>query len=53
MKELKPCPFCGGEYIRLWGNEENSYWCQCTVCLASTSSSDDKEEAIEEWNRRV
>ena len=51
-EELKECPFCGNEYIRLYGNGKNSYWCQCTSCLASTAASDDRQEAIDTWNVR-
>lgn len=50
--ELRECPFCGSENIRLYGDDENSYWCQCISCLASTSASDDRTEAIAAWNVR-
>ena len=55
MEELKPCPFCGGKKIRVYGKENFrtcSPWVQCESCLASTSAEDTEKEAIEAWNRR-
>ena len=50
-EELKTCPFCKSTYIRLYGNGKNSYWCQCSSCLASTSTSDNKQKAVDIWNK--
>lgn len=62
MRELKPCPFCGGEaeigHSNLFSGKMASY-CECNNCgatgeyfdVSSKYSSDDK--AIEAWNRRV
>ena len=57
MDKLKPCPFCGAKAI-LYAPSINDSWsviCQnedaeCNVRLLYCNS---KEEAIEQWNRRV
>lgn len=54
MAELKPCPFCGGEALgeeRYW-NSLISYRVFCTKCFSETREFDDKEQAIEAWNKR-
>lgn len=57
MNELKSCPFCGCEEIKIsTGNiykQKISYWCCCLNCNARASYFFDEEEAIEAWNRRV
>ena len=53
--ELKPCPFCGGKAIKSafsWGNIDDEYTIECTVCRVRTTVSK-LEEAIKLWNRRV
>lgn len=53
MKELKPCPFCGGEaeLTLFLGN----HCVACTNCLGAIvpSRGMTEEEAIEAWNRRA
>ena len=51
MKELKPCPFCGSENIRIMGN--SNFWCMCDQCGVETQTYDTEEELIEAWNARV
>ena len=55
MDELKPCPFCGEipkfiRYERGWCVE-----CRSNTCLIApeTPIFGTKEEAAEQWNRRV
>lgn len=51
-KTLKPCPFCGGRATLERGDVESWDWgVLCRGCTASVGS-DDKEEAVERWNRR-
>lgn len=56
MDELKRCPFCGGEVFMMqhpegfWMVEHKHVNCECPVYIAFF---DTKEEAIENWNRRV
>lgn len=54
MSEIKllPCPFCGGENIKVLGAETSYYWCRCMNCLASTTTEDVEEDAIKAWNTR-
>ena len=54
MSEIKllPCPFCGGENIKVLGSETSYYWCRCMNCLASTTTEDVEEDAIKAWNTR-
>jgi Lar family restriction alleviation protein len=48
--DLKPCPFCGG---RATLEGRGYYWGECNSCGAMTRGSEDKQKAIEEWNRRA
>lgn len=56
MKELKPCPFCGGEAkirdysIQDLGPEIDVF---CTNCGGQTFVYETEGEAIEAWNRRA
>lgn len=66
MKELKPCPFCGGESHLIneagfLGSEQ--YYVECQCCLATSVTTEcasleerDQDaarlEAIEAWSRR-
>lgn len=56
MIELKPCPFCGNE-AELCGGEDvcnGPYWyVACGECGASVYGDDDKQAAIDRWNRRA
>lgn len=65
MAELKPCPFCGWEaeerYIRRklryrlfhFPDITHFVYIKCKFCGATTSVRETRENAIEEWNRRV
>lgn len=53
MKELKPCPFCGGE-AQVHKNGGNLFFrILCFTCWTSTGNYHTKKEAIEAWNIRV
>jgi Lar family restriction alleviation protein len=54
MKELKPCPFCEGVHavILTRDNIYREYYVKCNYCNARTISSQEKQTAIEAWNRR-
>lgn len=51
MAELKPCPFCGYDAELI--NGDDYHWVSCPNCGADTMGSEDKEKAIEAWNRRM
>lgn len=53
-KELLPCPFCGGEAIKVCGTF-NKKICgvMCIDCRAATSVYETNEKAINAWNNRV
>ena len=56
--ELKPCPFCGGEAIRLidFDDEYERVYLEsihCRSCHARVAWQETAEEAAEAWNRRV
>ena len=53
-EELKPCPFCGGE-ARLVHCMNAPCRVVCEECGCGTRwfACDDREHAIEEWNRRA
>lgn len=61
MTKLKPCPFCGGTYTRMYSLKDHSlhgfihmcdgfddYMVKVESRLFST-----EEEAVEAWNRRA
>ena len=53
-EEIKPCPHCGGHAIwRETNDEDYPYQIICKICGCGTDETDDKEEAIKDWNRRV
>lgn len=56
--ELKPCPFCGGEAIRLsdFDDEYERVYLEsvhCRNCHARVAWQETVEEAIEAWNTRA
>lgn len=61
MKELKPCPFCGGKNTEILISEayfiEYQYSIVCNInkggCGARSGYYLTSEEAIEAWNRRT
>lgn len=63
MKELKTCPFCGGDAeIHACAQLENEgmaaryngeYGVHCTICHVATLPYRGKDAAITAWNRRA
>lgn len=52
MKELKPCPFCGGKAAR--AVTDLYFWAiRCGKCGAENGNHDTQQEAIEAWNIRA
>lgn len=53
MKELKPCPFCGGNDCELKLNQEIGVYVHCPDCGVSMDGYTYWEDmVIEMWNRR-
>ena len=52
-KELKKCPFCGGEVFIPMDFSEWSTVVVCKKCHANSGYYDTTEEAIEAWNTRA
>lgn len=59
MREVKPCPFCGGEATIRYleedicdGNEPYGFCVECRACLVATPYRDNAEDAVAFWNRR-
>ena len=59
--DLKPCPHCSGEKVRIeynvlsgYGMNEkpDCYWTICLTFFATGGLGKDKKEAAENWNRR-
>lgn len=57
MKEVKPCPFCGGEatIIDHWPDEPTGFIVRCMRCGMETPhfEDDNAEAAVNFWNRRA
>ena len=59
MKELKPCPFCGGKVTieNIANDKDDEYYmvqCEYEDCGASCCFGEGtKKEIIKRWNRRV
>lgn len=53
-EELKNCPFCGGQAFIGENEFEGSkvFSVYCDDCEASTGASEDKQQVINEWNKR-
>jgi Lar family restriction alleviation protein len=60
--DLKPCPHCGGEKLRIddsgvfeYSTEEKpaSYWVACLACFATGGPGGSRKEAAEKWNKRA
>lgn len=55
MDELKPCPFCGGEASPVVFHNKECTWVRhyvkCNRCLTTTDKFEEREIAIEAWNR--
>lgn len=59
-KQLKPCPFCGGEariyvydHFDEYQGNLTTYRVECAKCWASVGLYTTDKKAIEMWNRRV
>ena len=51
MNELKPCPFCGCEEIKVHGKKRAYAYCE--RCFAKTDSFIKPQYAIDAWNQRA
>ena len=54
-KELKPCPFCGGENLEILGGDDidKLTLISCDNCGATVAFEKKKISAINAWNRRA
>ena len=58
-EQLKPCPFCGSEGKVFFNDEacyhggNGTYYIACAECTSRGKSGNDKQQAIEAWNRRI
>ena len=52
MAELKPCPFCGSKNCLYIEREVEAWFIYCCNCHTSGPWTQDKQEAIEVWNKR-
>lgn len=49
--QLKPCPFCGCESVKL-RNDERFWWAECVGCTARGPLAYNLRIATSAWNRR-
>jgi len=54
MTNLLPCPFCGNqEYVELQNTHSGMMRMHCDNCGGCGYETDNREQAIEFWNRRT
>lgn len=64
MIELKPCPFCGGENVKIFSFYDGGICVKCLDCRCQTEGECDctisdamnqsaYEKVVSAWNRRV
>jgi Lar family restriction alleviation protein len=57
MKELKPCPFCGGVAVFVWisyiGAPKPTGYAKCSRCKAETQHASPESAARLLWNTRI
>lgn len=51
-KEVKYCPFCGGNDISIRNPESRKYYMQC-ACGARGRQEENEDDAIDAWNERA
>ena len=62
--ELKPCPFCGSENVKIYSYSDGGICVKCLDCYCQTQTRCDYniveaekqsayETVVEAWNRRV
>lgn len=51
-ERLKPCPFCGGENVRVKSSARWGYFVSCSCCAVGPSDGN-RDGAIHRWNTRV
>jgi Lar family restriction alleviation protein len=47
---MKPCPFCGSVEVCV-ETALDTFWGECSRCSACGPVCDEKEEAVELWNK--
>lgn len=53
-KELRPCPFCGGNRLRLWESQCGAaVGCEIRRCRIVGPRMRTRAKAIAAWNRRA
>lgn len=54
-QELKPCPFCGSDDLKVSNNKPEfwHHWVQCMTCEGSMDAKGGTDKAIAKWNRRA
>ena len=63
MSELKPCPFCGSNQVKIFAFQDGGVCVKCLSCLCQTQTYSDGciadarkksafEKVVEKWNRR-
>ena len=60
LKELKPCPFCGNDDMKVEDTEGADYVIRCSGCechmfdkMVWSEDVDDRAELVKAWNKRV
>lgn len=54
MRELKPCPFCGSDDLKVWATSiPYQSFVECRKCCCIGPDCVTTDEAIAAWNRRA
>lgn len=52
-RDLKPCPFCGGEATHIVWGDPDYHWAGCEACDLGMDYFRNENDALEAWNRRA
>jgi Lar family restriction alleviation protein len=53
MRDIKPCPFCGGTEVVCTQMDDSSWFVECRTCYATGPMGVSRAEAIGRWDLQL